>query len=426
MRTLALAALLLLTSTPELYAQAYVPPQLVAQGRFTRTDGTPEHGSLQVTFSLYDSATGGTPLWTESQTLTLSELGTYSVRLGDTTPFSLDVFDGELLWVGLTVEGESELLPREPLATVPYAFRAEVAGNLAYNGGYLIDPETGAWRGPGPNGATGPTGPTGAIGPTGPTGPTGAGLDGPAGPTGPRGPTGVAGPTGATGPDGATGPAGPTGAAGPQGPTGATGATGATGGIGLTGPTGPIGPTGATGLQGAIGPTGATGLQGLTGATGTAGPTGATGLTGLTGATGATGPTGPTGSPAPTYRQFLLVQDQNDFAINNPPVGGVEIANNASRTRIDLSAFTETRLQFIVSSNSTSIACRVEYSTDGGTSWATLVGPVAASATPNDLTVGNFTAIPAQALGDVTVRAMIIGTGGNPDPIVRAIRLDVR
>ena len=122
----------------------------------------------------------------------------------------------------------------------------------------------------------------------------------------------------------------------------------------------------------------------------------------------------------------MLVQDQSDLPINNPPVAGVEVSSNASRTRVDLSAFNEARLQFMVSTNSSAIACRVEFSTDSGANWTTLIGPLSSGTNGNDLNVSAYSAIPAGARGDVTLRAMIIGTGGNPDPVVRTIRLDVR
>jgi len=53
-----LAALVLL---PAAYAQSGA---ISFQGRLTNTDGTPvPDGAYEVTFALYDSETGGTPLW---------------------------------------------------------------------------------------------------------------------------------------------------------------------------------------------------------------------------------------------------------------------------------------------------------------------------------------------------------------------------
>lgn len=42
-------------------AQAIVPMVLIAEGRFTKADGSPETGPLDVHFSLYDVPTGGDP-----------------------------------------------------------------------------------------------------------------------------------------------------------------------------------------------------------------------------------------------------------------------------------------------------------------------------------------------------------------------------
>lgn len=192
-----------------------VPATMVAEGRFFDANGDPEKGPLDVVFSLYASAEGGTPIWQETQRLELSN-GAYTTRLGLLAPLTLDLFRGGPLWVGLRIGEDREFMPREPLASVPYAVRAEVASGLEIGGQPIVDPITGEWIGP-----DGPTGPQGDTGPTGPPGERG--QDGPTGAIGPIGPTGPEGPTGARG---LTGPAGPTGARGATGPAGPTGPTG--------------------------------------------------------------------------------------------------------------------------------------------------------------------------------------------------------
>ncbi len=314
------------------FGQTFVPTSMVAEGWFFKSDGTPDSGTLAVTYRLYRQAEGGSPVWEETQEITIDAAGHYSLRLGSVQPLSAELFNGSLAWVGIQVAGESELSPRYVLASVPYAYRAAAANTVIAGGQPVIDPETGEWLGPSEMGATGPTGPTGADGAAGPAGPTGltgqvgpTGPEGVAGPPGPQGvagsdglpgPTGAQGPIGPTGPQGAMGPAGPTGPQGVAGVTGATGPAGATGSVGAPGPTGPTGPQGIQGIAGAVGPqgiqgvagpqgpTGPQGLQGLQGVQGPVGPTGPQGLAGiqgpqgiqgLTGLTGAQGPTGPTG-----------------------------------------------------------------------------------------------------------------------------------
>ncbi len=215
-----------------------------------------------ITFAIYDLETGGTPLWDETQTVSVAD-GLFNVRLGASDPITPTSWvDGRDLWLGITLAGEAEMTPRQQLVSVPYALNAgdvrgsDIHPNTIYVGSYgLVIDAGGNWLGVPISGTIGATG---ATGPTGPSGPAG-------------------GPTGATG---ATGPAGPTGATGAAGPAGATGATGAAGPAGVTGPTGAVGPAGATGATGAAGPagpTGATGAGGPSGPTGPSGPSGATG-----------------------------------------------------------------------------------------------------------------------------------------------------
>lgn len=184
------------------------PVRLNYQGLLLDTaSGNPvPDGDYAITFAIYHSETITTPLWHETQVVAVAD-GLFNVQLGSSNPISpTDWVDGRDLWLGLTLEGESEMTPRQQLVSVPYALNAgDVRGAAihpvsvyiaAY--GQVID-ENGQWVGD----------PTGLIGPTGPAGPVGA--------AGPQGPAGATGGTGATGPQG---PEGATGATGPSGPTG--------------------------------------------------------------------------------------------------------------------------------------------------------------------------------------------------------------
>ena len=270
--------ILVLLATATL-AHADTPALLSQQGRLLQTDGTAATGSVTITFALYELDTGGTAMWTEPHSVTLDD-GYFVATLG--TVNALPVLDGTPKYLGITVQGDSEMTPREEVVSVPYALIAgDVTGaihpaNVTINGALVID-SNGKWVGDtaGFGGAQGPPGATGPVGPAGPKGDPGASV---AGPVGPTGPTGIAGPQGTKGDPGAQGPQGPTGATGTPGPAGATGATGATGAAGSPGPTGSQGPQG---VAGALGPQGATGATGATGAAGPSGPTGPTGPSGI-------------------------------------------------------------------------------------------------------------------------------------------------
>src|SRR5207245_7904990 len=82
----------LITLAPTL-AFAQVPQKLGYQGRLLQANGTPEAGTIAVTFSLWDSATGGTSLWSEIQNVAMSN-GFYSVYLGDATSLAANAING--------------------------------------------------------------------------------------------------------------------------------------------------------------------------------------------------------------------------------------------------------------------------------------------------------------------------------------------
>ncbi len=84
---------LAITALASATAIAQVPQQVGYQGRLLKADGTPEAGVTTLAFSIYGVATGGAPLWTETQQVALAD-GFYSAFLGAVTPFSTGLWDG--------------------------------------------------------------------------------------------------------------------------------------------------------------------------------------------------------------------------------------------------------------------------------------------------------------------------------------------
>jgi hypothetical protein len=207
-------------------ASATVPPYLTEQGRLLDSTGAPVTGATSFVFSLYSAATGGTAIWTETQSLTLDS-GFFTAQLGSVTKIPAGTFataagSSENLYLGIEVGTDPELSPRQPLTSVPYAFVADNAigditpHTVSVNGQTVIN-AAGAWTGA-TTGLQGPAGPAGAAGATGPAGPAGAaGNTGPAGPAGPAGNTGSPGAQGAQGAPGSPGAQGASGAPGPGG-----------------------------------------------------------------------------------------------------------------------------------------------------------------------------------------------------------------
>jgi len=99
-----------------------VPKTMSYQGILT--DGTGKivsDGAYNLTFSLYDVITGGTALWTETQSAIVSK-GVFSVILGSSTAINL-AFD-KPYFLGMSVNAASELVPRMQLTSSAYALNA--------------------------------------------------------------------------------------------------------------------------------------------------------------------------------------------------------------------------------------------------------------------------------------------------------------
>jgi hypothetical protein len=104
---------------------AAVPGQVSYQGLLTDGSGNPvADGNYALAFSLYAASSGGSALWTETQPTVAVSKGSFSVLLGSVNPLTLP-FDAPY-WLGLSVNGGAELVPRVALASSPYALSLKV------------------------------------------------------------------------------------------------------------------------------------------------------------------------------------------------------------------------------------------------------------------------------------------------------------
>ena len=102
------------------------PGMINYQGKLTDDAGVPVSATVSIVFSIYDVATGGTALWTETQSSVTVQDGIYNVLLGSTNPIPDAVFDGGDRWLGVTVETDSEMSPRQRIASVGYAINSDM------------------------------------------------------------------------------------------------------------------------------------------------------------------------------------------------------------------------------------------------------------------------------------------------------------
>ena len=84
------------------------------------------NGSYGFVFRLYTVETGGSAVWTESQTLDVLN-GVFSVILGDVNSMAGIDFDAQY-WLSLEIDGNGELSPRSRLVVSPYAIMASLGG----------------------------------------------------------------------------------------------------------------------------------------------------------------------------------------------------------------------------------------------------------------------------------------------------------
>jgi hypothetical protein len=113
------------------HTQAAINPYINFQGKLTNPDGTNlTNGSYSIVFSIYTVASGGSNVWTETKSVTVTD-GIFQTSLGDTTalPGTVD-FNTGTLYLGIKVGTDAEMTPRVMLTAAPYAFNSDKIGGL--------------------------------------------------------------------------------------------------------------------------------------------------------------------------------------------------------------------------------------------------------------------------------------------------------
>jgi hypothetical protein len=115
-------------------AAGTVPRLIKFTGAVKDLTGKVPTGAVGLTFSLYELPEGGSPLWVETQSLTLDSLGHYTALLGANSPegLPLNLFtSSKALWLGVQPQlpGQAEQ-PRVLLVAVPYALKSSDADTL--------------------------------------------------------------------------------------------------------------------------------------------------------------------------------------------------------------------------------------------------------------------------------------------------------
>jgi hypothetical protein len=164
-----------------------LPNEMAQEGVVFDAQGIGLDGPHTIRVRIYDGAVGGAALFDEAHVNVPFSEGYYAISVGSVVALPPALMSRPQLFVGMTIDGGAELIPRPPLRKVPGAFTADVAidvtgdihpSSVTVNNQLVIN-ANGEWVGPvaglqGPAGAVGPVGPEGPVGAEGPVGPAGA------------------------------------------------------------------------------------------------------------------------------------------------------------------------------------------------------------------------------------------------------------
>ncbi len=124
-----IAAIVAASFLSGIFVYAEVPRLIRFQGKVTDIEGAPLNGSYNITFRVYDAESGGTLMWSETQSAIPVNSGIFTVLLGNVA--SLDLAFDIPYWLSMEVSDDGEMSPRQQITSVGYAIRAEVADSIS-------------------------------------------------------------------------------------------------------------------------------------------------------------------------------------------------------------------------------------------------------------------------------------------------------
>jgi len=118
-------------------AFAQIPETMSYQGILTDASGRiVADGSYRLTFKLYESPTSGPLIWEENQGVTVAD-GLFNVILGGSG--ALNVKFDKQYWLGIAVDGGSEMQPRIQLTASAYSLNARSLADSAVTGATIAN-----------------------------------------------------------------------------------------------------------------------------------------------------------------------------------------------------------------------------------------------------------------------------------------------
>ena len=128
MKKMIILALLIFTFA---HAFAAVPQLMNCQGKLLTASGAAyADGTYSMVFALYAVPTGGTALWSETNTKVQTKNGLFSVLLGSINNFGANLFNTPTLFLGVKVGADAEMTPRQQIVSTAFAFKAAIADTV--------------------------------------------------------------------------------------------------------------------------------------------------------------------------------------------------------------------------------------------------------------------------------------------------------
>jgi hypothetical protein len=143
--------MLILALTPAASLTAFganVPQLLNYQGYLADSSGSPLDTQVTIQFVIYDDSLAVTPLWQQSFSDVEIDAGRFQVLLGSDGSLDDSIFSGPNRFLGITVGGDAEMVPRTRIVSVPYGLRSStVVDNVLLVGPAAdtvqLDPDSG-------------------------------------------------------------------------------------------------------------------------------------------------------------------------------------------------------------------------------------------------------------------------------------------
>jgi len=111
-----------------------IPDTLTLQGKLTNSAGTPQSGTFNFSFKIYDDFEAGTTLYESNRNITTDANGIYDVILKGLGGLNFS----SQYYLGITLDTDAESTPRINLTSSPYAFRANVSSSLDAGNVYTV------------------------------------------------------------------------------------------------------------------------------------------------------------------------------------------------------------------------------------------------------------------------------------------------